>query len=372
MKIKWKSKRNILNFVQDKKHDIVNSIFKWGGNQMKFEICKAKLIRKKYSLKKSNRAFAIARFAGIIILVATMSGCSLENDTSSQKIEVTPKQTKIEQAVTDKNETVSTTAVSETIFITTALETTVPGEEITTSVSTASETSEVTAETAQQHPQIIEMDESAYISLNDDGSTRVTFTEGPCTFTFPASWNDKFIIENNKIYVKDIYNNREDEYDYDGKLFGFLFTPDPDNYQHFRTLGKIGATYCHIIPVTDVRYDALDKSESELYTSMHEDLDAIFDTAENFSELYSPEKEVVALPEPMNGEINSGGVTIDGYTTDYICKGSEREVQWRCEDGWHITAKNLCYSYHTVWYECWDTEDGDYYGWIDASLLAFY
>ena len=25
-----------------------------------------------------------------------------------------------------------------------------------------------------------------------------------------------------------------------------------------------------------------------------------------------------------------------------------------------------------TWYECWDTDDGDYYGWIDANYLSFY
>jgi hypothetical protein len=76
--------------------------------------------------------------------------------------------------------------------------------------------------------------------------------------------------------------------------------------------------------------------------------------------------------EYLYGEINSDGQIIEGYTTNYICNGGEKERQWICEDRWHITAKNIFYSYGITWYECWDTDDGDYYGWIDSKFLKFY
>ncbi|WP_044974962.1 TIR domain-containing protein [Ruminococcus sp. HUN007] len=74
----------------------------------------------------------------------------------------------------------------------------------------------------------------------------------------------------------------------------------------------------------------------------------------------------------LKGQISSGGLKIEGYTTDYVCYGGEKTVQWICEDTWHITAKRKTFSYGLDWYECWDTDDGDYYGWIDGQFLYFY
>ena len=73
---------------------------------------------------------------------------------------------------------------------------------------------------------------------------------------------------------------------------------------------------------------------------------------------------------PAKGEVNGTGVY--GYTTNYVCYGGTKETQHKVEDGWHITAKNMYYSYSITWYECWDTDDGDYYGWIDGRYLTFY
>ena len=69
---------------------------------------------------------------------------------------------------------------------------------------------------------------------------------------------------------------------------------------------------------------------------------------------------------PAKGEVNGTGVY--GYTTNYVCYGGTKETQHKVEDGWHITAKNMYYSYNITWYECWDTDDGDYYGWIDGTI----
>lgn len=70
------------------------------------------------------------------------------------------------------------------------------------------------------------------------------------------------------------------------------------------------------------------------------------------------------------GEVDGNGVY--GYTTNYVAYGGSKQTQHKVEDTWHITAKNKCTSYGLTWYECWDTDDGDYYGWIDARYLSFY
>ncbi len=73
------------------------------------------------------------------------------------------------------------------------------------------------------------------------------------------------------------------------------------------------------------------------------------------------------------GEIDTGGATgIYGYTSNYVLWGGAQEVQHEVKDGWHIVASSYYYSRGVGWYECWDSDDGDYYGWIDGSYLYFY
>ena len=73
---------------------------------------------------------------------------------------------------------------------------------------------------------------------------------------------------------------------------------------------------------------------------------------------------------PAKGEVSGNGVY--GYTTDYVCNGGPMQEEHAVQNGWHITAKNTYYAYVILWYQCWDTDDGDYYGWIDGNYLSFY
>ena len=62
-----------------------------------------------------------------------------------------------------------------------------------------------------------------------------------------------------------------------------------------------------------------------------------------------------------------------GFTTDYVVNGgSVGIVRSDLGDTWHVTAKNSCISYGIVWYELWDSDDGDYYGWVDSNYIDFY
>lgn len=64
---------------------------------------------------------------------------------------------------------------------------------------------------------------------------------------------------------------------------------------------------------------------------------------------------------------------VSSYTTDYVCNGGEKNtVRQSLGDGWHVTAKYKCESYGVTWYELWDTDDGDYYGWVDEEFIDFY
>ena len=73
---------------------------------------------------------------------------------------------------------------------------------------------------------------------------------------------------------------------------------------------------------------------------------------------------------PRKGEVKGDGVY--GYTTDYVCNGGPLEEQHAVQNGWHITLKNAYFSHGVRWFECWDSDDGDYYGWIDLNYITVY
>lgn len=77
--------------------------------------------------------------------------------------------------------------------------------------------------------------------------------------------------------------------------------------------------------------------------------------------------------DDMKGQINCHGGTVAGFTTDYVVNGrAVGKVRNSLGDTWHVTAKNKCDNYGVTWYELWDSDDGDYYGWVDSSYIDFY
>ena len=87
----------------------------------------------------------------------------------------------------------------------------------------------------------------------------------------------------------------------------------------------------------------------------------------------SPHTTLSITPSACNrtGEIK--GSDVAGFTTDYVCNnGAVGYVRRTLEDKWHITAKQCCQSKGLTWYEVYDTNDGDYYGWVDGNFITFY
>lgn len=77
--------------------------------------------------------------------------------------------------------------------------------------------------------------------------------------------------------------------------------------------------------------------------------------------------------DDMKGQINCHGGTVAGFTTDYVVNGrAVGKVRNSLGDTWHVTAKNKCDNYGVTWYELWDSDDGDYYGWVDSNYIDFY
>lgn len=71
------------------------------------------------------------------------------------------------------------------------------------------------------------------------------------------------------------------------------------------------------------------------------------------------------------GVINTRGLGVTGFATSYVVDGGEaKEVRHRVGD-WHVKAVRYCNSKGVLWYELYDAEDGDYYGWVDAEYIDF-
>lgn len=204
-----------------------------------------------------------------------------------------------------------------------------------------------------------DIDGSVTATVNSDGTIKIEYTEFPLTLTLPSSWNGRFVIRHGCLCSKATYASGF----YDGKLASVgLKDISQGSSGASKVLGKTSDKYCYYYRVTDVRYDMDDAYQTEEYNSLRSDIDWIMDNA-----IF-----VAAIDPYEKGEISSNGLEIEGYTSDYICDGGAKSRQWICEDTWHITAKAMAYSHGLVWYECWDTDDGDYYGWIDSEYLYFY
>lgn len=73
------------------------------------------------------------------------------------------------------------------------------------------------------------------------------------------------------------------------------------------------------------------------------------------------------------GRINTHGGHLPSITIDYIIGKSDKMIILRDSlgNGWHIQAVRSCNSMNITWYEIYDADDGDYYGWIDGSFIDF-
>ena len=72
------------------------------------------------------------------------------------------------------------------------------------------------------------------------------------------------------------------------------------------------------------------------------------------------------------GLINTHGSVVAGFATSYVVNGGSESLIRRSLGDWHIKAVNYCYSRGVNWYELYDSQDGDYYGWVDANYIDFY
>ena len=67
------------------------------------------------------------------------------------------------------------------------------------------------------------------------------------------------------------------------------------------------------------------------------------------------------------------GYKVKGYSKSYLIDGgAESYVRQDLTDGWHIKAVNSYSTDAAEWYELYDADDGDYYGWVSNHNISFY
>ena len=67
------------------------------------------------------------------------------------------------------------------------------------------------------------------------------------------------------------------------------------------------------------------------------------------------------------------GSKVDGRARSYLIDGgAEAYERHDLTNGWHVTAVNQYYDGSSYWYELYDSDDGDYYGWVSEFNISFY
>lgn len=71
------------------------------------------------------------------------------------------------------------------------------------------------------------------------------------------------------------------------------------------------------------------------------------------------------------GRINTHGTVVPGYTTSRIEDNGDTDSKEResLGNGWHIVSYRYRETPEGVWCELYDSEDGDYYGWVDINHI---
>ena len=94
--------------------------------------------------------------------------------------------------------------------------------------------------------------------------------------------------------------------------------------------------------------------------------------AENNSDKTGEQTPEKVTPEKTDGTENGmilarGRDDVYGYTSAYVLENGEKETQWKIEGDWFVRVTRTCTSHGKKWYECYDVDDGDYYGWISED-----
>lgn len=212
-------------------------------------------------------------------------------------------------------------------------------------------------------------DEGVSAMKNSDGTIELIFKSGKFSLTLPASLENHFIIYDGHLSSKAYYNDTDGYY---SKMACIGFSEEFRTYYPWvcRLLGKSGNTYMWSGCSTDADYapdypeDPTVKEEFDLIESC---LEEIYSSAKSYNERTGKMERIFDFPDDaaFKGEVLEDGIS--GITSDDFVSGKiskEKAPKWDVEKGWHITAKRAVSCPDGTYFDCYDTDDGDHYGWI--------
>jgi len=219
---------------------------------------------------------------------------------------------------------------------------------------------------------------NAEASKNPDGSIRITFENGKFAVTLPAELENHFVLtDNGQLTSKVFYEKHDGWY---GKMAGFGCT-DYINYYVATPLGKVGSEYMHAFRATDSDYKPYDPDypeANEEFDLIDSNLGKIYSSSESYNENTGKMERIFEVKDTdgsrFHGHIDIRdkseqlcGIVNDDFIYGNVSKENSRK--WPVEDGWHVYVTRAVALEDGTYFDCYDSDDNDHYGWIHCYNL---
>lgn len=219
---------------------------------------------------------------------------------------------------------------------------------------------------------------NAEASKNPDGSIRITFENGKFAVTLPAELENHFVItESGNLTSKVFYEKHDGMY---GKMAGFGCTEYID-YNMAALLGKVGSEYMHAFRATDTDYKPYDPDypeANEEFDLIDRSLRKIYSSSESYNDNTGKMERIFEISDTdgsqFHGYIDKRRTSeqLYGILTDDFIYGNvseEESEKWPVEDGWHIYVTRAVTLEDGTYFDCYDSDDNDHYGWIPCYYI---
>ncbi len=204
----------------------------------------------------------------------------------------------------------------------------------------------------------------SYMGISGDDHYNIYYYDGTQYVELKECWGELEISETNHIIHEKHYGGGEVSCYYEissdykiNKIDELSSSPVQNNYSYYRNGRQIDSSeyYAAIHYYSDMNWISIASD--------------FMNNVDSSKPIEQPVKEAVNL----EGVINSKGAKyVYSYTTEYVLYGGKKvEQRLDLKNGWHVSAKYSCSAYGLIWYELWDSDDGDYYGWVDSDFIDF-
>jgi len=221
--------------------------------------------------------------------------------------------------------------------------------------------------------------EGAEATKNPDGSIRLTLENGKFALTLPAELENHFVITERGELTSKVFYEKHDGWA--GKMARFICI-DYMNYTNATPLGKVGSEYIHSIRATDGDYKPYDPD----YPEANEELDLIdsnlrkiYSSSESYNEKTGKMERIFEISaadgsnfyghiKRRNKSEQLCGIVNDDFIYGNVSK--EDSEKWPVEDEWNIYVTRAVTLEDGTYFDCYDSEDNDHYGWIHCYNIV--